>query len=85
MLYMLLFLLDGGLPWMRNTEKPLRDQYKEVGKMKMSMSAEFICSKSRKSGTIFPTLPVKVKLLGMLKNAYALKYAEKPDYEWYKQ
>eukprot|EP00347_Sterkiella_histriomuscorum_P005564 403356126 len=74
LLYMLLFLLEGGLPWMKNTDKSLKDQYREVGRMKNNMTPEFICSKSRKS----------LKFLQLVKNAYALRYSEKPDYNWYK-
>lgn len=38
LLYMLLFLLEGGLPWIKNTEKSLKEQYMEVRRIKTNMS-----------------------------------------------
>jgi hypothetical protein len=34
-MYTLLYLLEGELPWIKMSDKPVKEQYKEVGRMKI--------------------------------------------------
>jgi hypothetical protein len=83
-IYMLLFLLSGSLPWMNCSKATMKEQYREVGKMKKNMKPEFVCSANRYTGKILVFSVTKAKFTPMLRNAYNLRYSEEPDYDWFK-
>ena len=72
MLYSLLYLLKGRLPWQLKRSADFKEYYEHVGKMKRSLTPEELCT-GRASF-----------LSNLMTYAYKLKFTDKPNYHMIK-
>ena len=66
-------MLSGKMPWQPQQFSEFKEQYVHVGKLKRALTPEEICVGRAKF------------FVPLLANSYNLKFAEKPDYNWFKK
>lgn len=67
MVYLLIYLVDSKIPWIRN-DKPVVDQFEDIGKFKNEKQPEhFVTNKSK-------------LMQPLLQIAHNIEFNERPDY-----
>ncbi|CDW82767.1 protein kinase-like protein [Stylonychia lemnae] len=81
--YLLLFLFNGQVPWVKKSNVPLKNQYNSIFKFKTKMKPEEICRERACKKNQYHNSELAV-LLPFMIYADRLNYDEKPDYGYLK-